>query len=148
MPASFNKFNSLSSALDQKKMNLASDSLKIMLTNSAPVATNTQKSDLTDITAQNGYSAGGTALTGVSISSASGTDKLLANACTFTASGGPFGPFRYAVLYDDTATNKDLIGWWDYGSAITPASGETFTVNSAANGNWDTSNPLLTVVTS
>lgn len=46
----------------------------------------------------------------------------------FTASGS-MGPFRYAILYDDTLTGDPLIGYWDYGSSITLASGETFTVD-------------------
>lgn len=133
--ASFNKFNSFVEAIAEKVHNLGSDTLKVMLTNTAPVATNTQKTDLTDISAGNGYTAGGTAATISSSSQTSGTYKLVLADVVFTASGGSIGPFRYAVLYNDTATNKELIGWWDYGSSITLASGETFTVDfDATNG--------------
>ena len=133
--ASFNKFNSFVEAVAEKVHNLGSDSLKVMLTNSAPSAANTQKSDLTDISAGNGYTAGGTAATISSSSQSSGTYKLVLADVVFTASGGSIGPFRYAVLYNDTATNKELIGWWDYGSAVTLADGETFTVDfDATNG--------------
>lgn len=127
--ASFNKFNSFVEAVAEKVHNLGSDSLKVMLVNSAPVATNTQKSNLTDISAGNGYTAGGSAVTITTSAQTSGTYKLVGNDLTFTASGGSIGPFRYAVLYNDTATNKELIGWWDYGSSITLANGETFTVD-------------------
>ena len=130
--ASFNKFNSFVEAVAEKVHNLGADTLKIMLTNSAPVATNTQKSNLTDISAGNGYSAGGTPVTVTASSQTSGTYSLVGNDVVFTASGGSIGPFRYAVLYNDTATNKELIGWFDYGSSITLANGENFTVDFGA----------------
>ena len=135
--ASFNKFNSFVDALSKKVHNLGSDVLKVMLTNSAPVATNSQKSNLTDITAGNGYTAGGTATT-PTLSNSSGTEKLVCTDVVFTATGA-VGPFRYAVLYNDTATNKELIGWWDYGSSISLANGETFTVD------FDGTNGVLTL---
>ena len=133
--ATFNKFNSFVEAVAEKVHNLGSDTLKIMLTNSAPVASNTVKADLTDISAGNGYTAGGTAVSITSSSQTSGTYKLVGSDVVFTASGGSIGAFRYAVLYNDTATNDELIGWWDYASSITLANGETFTVDlSPTNG--------------
>ena len=137
--AAFNKFQSFVEALAETVHNLGADSLKVMLTNTAPVATNSVKANLTDISAGNGYTAGGTAATISSSAQTSGTYKLVLADVVFTASGGSIGPFRYAVLYNDTATNKELIGWWDYGSAITLASGETFTVD------FDGTNGVLTL---
>jgi hypothetical protein len=64
---------------------------------------------------------------------------VLSDPATWTASGS-VGPFRYAILYNDTATNDELIGWWDYGSSITLASGETFKVD------FDPTNGVLTIV--
>lgn len=128
--AALTKVQSFVEALAEKIHNLGSDTLKIMLVNSpAPLNTNTQKSDLTEISAGNGYSAGGTALTVTSSAQASGTYKLIANDVVFTASGGSIGPFRYAVLYNDTAGNDELIGFWDYGTNITLTNGNTFTVD-------------------
>lgn len=100
-----------------------------MLTNSAPVAANSVKGDLTEISAGNGYTAGGTAATTSSSAQTSGTYKLVLADVVFTASGGTIGPFRYAVLYNDTSASDSLIGWWDYGSSITLATTETFTVD-------------------
>lgn len=128
--ATYNKFNAWVEALEEVA-NLESDTLKVMLVNSpAPVATNSVKADLTEIGTGNGYSAGGTAATITTKSQTSGTYTLAANQVVFTASGGTIGPFRYAVLYDDTPTSPadPLIAWWDYGSAITLQDGETFTV--------------------
>ena len=128
--AAFNKFNSFVEALAEKVHNLGSDTLKVMLTNTAPVATNTIKADITEITAGNGYTAGGNTASVTSSAQTSGTYKLvLGDPATWTATGGSIGPFQYAVLYNDTATNDELIGWWDYGSAVTLADGESFAVD-------------------
>lgn len=137
--ATFNKFQSFVEAVAEKVHNLGSDTLKVMLTNSAPVNTNTVKADLTEISAGNGYTAGGTQATISSSSQTSGTYKLVLADVVFTAAGGSIGPFRYAVLYNDTATNDELIGWWDYGSSITLATGETLTVD------FDPTNGVLTI---
>ena len=110
---------------------LGTDTLKIALTNTAPSASNTQFTDLTEITAGNGYSAGGFAITASSSSQSGGTYSLVLNAATLTASGGSIGPFRYLVLYNDTATNDELISYLDRGVALTLADTEDFTIDSA-----------------
>lgn len=128
--AAFNKFNSFVEALAEKKHDLAADTLKVLLTNTAPVATNSVKADLTEISAGNGYTAGGNAAAITSSAQTSGTYKLvLGDPATWTASGGSIGPFQYAVLYNDTAASDELIGWWDYGSSITLVDGESFAVD-------------------
>ena len=128
--AAFNKFNSFVEALAEKKHDLGADTLKVLLSNAAPVATNTVKGNLTEISAANGYTAGGATASITTSTQTSGTYKLvLADPATWTAAGGSIGPFRYAVLYNDTATNDELIGWWDYGSSITLATGESFAVD-------------------
>lgn len=137
--ATLSKFNSFVEAVAEKVHNLGSDTLKVMLTNSAPSASNTVKTDITDISAGNGYTAGGTAATISSSAQTSGTYKLVLADVVFTASGGSIGPFRYIVLYNDTATNKELIGYADYGSSITLATGETFTTD------FDGTNGVLTI---
>lgn len=133
--ASFNKFQQFVEDLAKKVHNLDSDTLKILLTNTAPVATNAVKADLTEISAGNGYTAGGTAVGSQDAEQTTGTLALSGADVSFTASGGSIGPLRYAVLYNDTPTSPadPLIGWWDYGSAITLASGETLTVDFGTN---------------
>jgi hypothetical protein len=126
--AAFSKFNSFVGDLAQKVHNLNSDTLKIMLTNTAPVATNTVKANITEISAVNGYTAGGAAAAFVSGNDTSGLYKLILSAVSWTASGGNIGPFEYAVLYNSTAASGNLIGWWDYGTTITLTNGNTFTV--------------------
>lgn len=134
--ATYNKFQSFVEYLAEGVCDLQGDTLKVALTNTQPVNTNTIFSNITEISAGNGYSAGGTAATVVTSAQTSGTYKLTLADVVFTATGA-VGPFRYAVLYDDTPSSPadPLIAWWDYGSPVTLANGETFTVDfSATNG--------------
>lgn len=137
--ATYQKFNQFVGDLANGKHDFSAHTFKVMLCNTAPVATNSIKGDLTDITAANGYVAGGQSVGTLSDTDTSGTVKFVASADnTFTASGGSIGPFRYAVLYNDTQSSpaKPLVGFWDYGSAITLADGESFKVD------WDQTNGI------
>lgn len=127
--ATFTKFQSFVEALAEKTHNLQSDTLKVALTNSAPVNTNTVLANITQISGTNGYTTGGTAATVSSSAQTSGTYKLVLADVTFTASGGSIGPFRYVVLYNDTATNDELIGFYDYGTNLTITDGNSFLVD-------------------
>jgi hypothetical protein len=130
--ASFVKYECFSENLAEKAHNLDSDVLKIALTNTAPnVATHTGLADITEIGAGNGYSAGGTDSTN-STSRSGATTSVVGVDVVFTASGGTIGPFRYAVLYNDTHASDALIGYWDYGSSVTLQIAETFTTDFGA----------------
>lgn len=139
--AAANKFQIFVENVAEKVHNLGADTLKVMLTNTAPVATNSVKADLTEITAGNGYTAGGTAASITSSAHTTGTYKLVLADVITTAAGGSIGPFRYTPLYNDTPTSPadPLILYWDYGSSITLADTETFT--------WDAdpTNGVLTI---
>lgn len=110
-------------------INAGSDTWKIALSNTAPnVSTNATLSDAAEISAGNGYTAGGNAASVSSSTQTGGTYKLvLTSPATWTATGGSIGPLRYAILYDSTTNN--LVGYWDYGSSITLNTGDSFTVN-------------------
>lgn len=129
--ATYNKFQAFVEALAEKVHNLGSDTLKVYLSNATPdAATDAVKADLAEISAGNGYTAGGNTATQTSSSQTGGTYKLvLADPATWTATGGSIGPFRYAVLYNDTTASKNLIAWWDYGTSITLSAGDTFAVD-------------------
>jgi len=134
--SSYNKFQPFVEAVAEKKHNLGSDTLKVALTNTAPTADNDVLTDITEIA----YTyCSDRALTVSSSSQTSGTYKLVVADKTISASGGAVGPFRYVVIYNDTATNDDLICWFDYGSSITLADGESIVLD------FDDSNGLLTI---
>ena len=136
MGAAYNKFNHFVQHLTDKVHNFSSDTFKVMLSNTAPSASNTLLADITEIGTGNGYSAGGTATT-ITETLSTGTVKEAGSAVVFTASGGTIGALRYVVFYNSTPTSplKPLIAWWDYGSSITLNDTETFTVNfDATNG--------------
>jgi len=139
--ATFNKFESFVEYLAEGVFDLGADTLKVCLTNTAPVSTNTVFANLTEISTGNGYTAGGNTITTSSSAQTSGTYKLVLADSVFTASGGTIGPFRYATLYSDTPTSPadPLIGYWDYGSSITLQDTETFTVD------FDASSGVLTL---
>jgi hypothetical protein len=126
--ASFNKFNAFVADVANKVHNLSADTLKIMLSNTAPVAGNAIKTDITEIAAGNGYAAGGTAVTITSSAQSGGTYKLVGSNVTYTASGGTIATFRYAVIYNSTAASGNLIGWWDYGTTVSVTNGNAFQV--------------------
>ena len=122
--ATYNKFQAWAETMVEGA-NLGSDQFVIALSNTAPVATNSVLADITQITYTNLSSRN---VTTTSSSQASGTYTLVLADLVMTATGA-VGPFRYVVLYDDTVAGDPLVGWWDYGSSITMANGESFTVD-------------------
>jgi len=137
--AAFNKFNAFVEHVAEGVHNLGSNQLVVALTNSAPSASNTVLADITQISYTNLSTRN---ITTSASAQTSGTYKLTLTDLVLTASGGSVGPFRYVVIYNDTPTSPadPLIGWYDYGSSITLASGETFTVD------FDGTNGLLQLV--
>lgn len=135
--ASFVKYQNFVEDLGKgvHQLHAAGHTLKVYLSNTAPTATDTIKStgSATEISAGNGYSAGGTDIQN-DYTESGGTGTCTGVDVVFTASGGTIGPFRYVVLYNDTPTSPadPLIGYWDYGSSLTLADGETFTVDFGA----------------
>lgn len=130
--ASFEKFDQFVANVANKVHNLGSDTLKIMLVNSpSPTSSDSVKADLTEIAPGNGYVAGGPTVVITSSAQSGGVYELLGNDLVITATGGTIGPFRYAVLYNNTPTSplKPLIGFWDYGSSLSLLDAELLTVD-------------------
>jgi hypothetical protein len=138
--AAYNKFNQFTKDLIDGVHDFDAHTFRVMLTNVAPVATNTVRANITEIAAGNGYTAGGLT-TAITTSTASGVAKITATDVTFTATGGSIATFRYVVIYNDTPTTplKPLMCWIDYGSAVTLAAGESLLVD------FDATNGLATV---
>lgn len=130
----FNKFEQfvtdLSEGVHDNAVTADTDTLNIYLTNAVPSASlDLIKTDLAEISNENGYAAPVDASNAASESN--GTITVAGTDVTITASGGTVGPFRYVVLYNDTPSSPldPLIGWWDHGSAVTLQNGESFTVD-------------------
>jgi hypothetical protein len=128
--AAYNKFNSFVEAINEKVHNMGSDTLTIALcaAANAPVAGNTQLSNLTQISYANLSARGIT----VSSSSQTGGSYTLVPADKVLTASGAVATFRYVVIYNDTATNDELVCWFDHGSDVTLANGETYTVDFGA----------------
>lgn len=133
--ATYTKINIFTLDIAQKVHNLGSDQLKVALTNTLPVVTNTVLANITEISYTNISTRN---LTTSSSTQTSGTYKLVIADLVLTASGA-VGPFRYIVIYNSTAASGNLIAWYDYGSSITMANGETVTLD------FDGTNGLLQI---
>ena len=127
--ATFNKFNQFTEDLAKGVHNLSTGVLTIALcaTANAPVATNTVLANLTPIAYTN---LSARTITITSCVQTTGTLKLILTDLVLTATGA-VAPFQYVVIYNDTPTSPvdPLIGWYDYGSAVTLANGDTFTID-------------------
>ena len=139
--ATFTFFHEFKKNLGDGTIDLDTHTFKWALTDTAPNAADDDAlADISQISAGSGYSSGGTSLTGVSWSetgSGTGIWRFTASDTVFTASGGSIGPFRYAILYDDTPTTPTadpLVGYLDYGSSVTITAGNTFTIDIGSAG--------------
>lgn len=134
--ATYTKFQPFVEKLAEKAHNLGSDTLTVALSNTAPSAANGVLADITQISYTN---LSARALTIASSAQTSGTYKLVINDLTLTASGGAVATFRYVIIYNDTATNDELIAYYDYGSGVTLADGDSFVLE------FDGTNGLLQI---
>lgn len=136
MSVIFNKVNSFVENLAEKQIDLSGAGLTVALTNTAHTATWDELADLTQIDYTN---LSARVITVSSSAQTDGTYKLVCADLTLTASGA-VGPFRYVYIYDDGSTGDKLIGYYDYGSSISLASGDTFKID------FDGTNGVLTLV--
>ena len=119
--------------MGSKLHNLGSDTLKLAFTDTAPTTATHVYTDISSPLSLTNM-ATSVALTSVTWTQSTGTATLGAATWTGTSQTGNFGPFRYIVLYNDTAASKNVIGWWDYGSEVTlaGANGDQLTLTFAS----------------
>ena len=140
--ASFNKFEQFVEDLGLGVHNLNTGTLNVYLSNATPSASgDAVKTDLAEIGTGNGYT--GPVDTQNTFAESGGTATLTGTKVVITATGA-VGPFQYVALYNDTPSSPadPLIGWWDYGSALTLQNGETFSIKF---NNSDTTGTILTI---
>lgn len=112
------------------KHDFSADTLKVALSNTAPnVATHVK---LADVTAVDTANVDSVTLTTSSQGWSAGAYSVVVADLTMTASGS-VGPFQYAIIYNDTAANDELINYYDYGSEVTLAANDTFKLDFGAN---------------
>ena len=140
--ATFTLYQDFKEQLGKGTHNLSTNTIKVALTNTTPnTATHVALADITQISTGGGYTGGaggGLTLDTVTLTETGGTAKVTIADEVFTASGA-VGPFRYIWIYNDSATSPAdaLVCVYDYGSSITMANGETFTIDfDATNGLW------------
>ena len=126
MSIAYSKYQLFIAAVFNKTHNLSSDTCKVSLSNTAPTAADSYATMIAnDIGTANGYTAGGPSVGSPSSTQTTGTYTFSGNNSVVTATGA-VGPFRYAALYNSTASAN--IAYFDYGSSITMANGDVFTV--------------------
>lgn len=127
MPA-LQKFDSFIERVFEGQINFASDTFKVVLSNTLPIAANSVLADITQIANGNGYTTGGNSV-GVTSSGQTGGDYVAILADTAFVASGAVGPFQYAILYDDTHASDALVGWTDYGSPQNLVNGQVFVID-------------------
>lgn len=114
MPAgTFTLYNSVAELVADGTIDLDTHTFKLMLVSSAytPSGAHDQKADITnELSTANGYTAGGATLTSVTWNRAAGVATFDSADVSWTPSGGALTA-RYAVMYDDTASGDELIGY-------------------------------------
>ena len=123
--ATYNKFQCFVEDLAEKKHNLASDTLKVAFSNASNAPSASLDKKLADITTIASPAVDNTTLSVTSSSQTNGTYTLVLEDKLLTATGD-VGPFQYVIIYNDDATNDELIAWYDYGSEITLHANDTF----------------------
>lgn len=117
----FTRFDTFIGDLASGKHNLASDDLILVLTNSKP--TGGVLADIAEIS----YRQCSPRILTTRLERKSGGIRLFIDDLTLTASG-VVGPFRYFVVCNGTAADRNLVGWSDYGRSVTLEKDDTIKV--------------------
>ncbi len=133
--AVYNKIQQFVEDAMHKVHDFSADALEVALTNAAnpPVATNEILANLTVIAYTNLSSR---VITTSTSGHTTGTYDLVLNDLTLSASGGAVAGFRYIVVFNQAtvAPTDALICWFDYGSDLVLADGESLTIDFESDG--------------
>ena len=116
------------------QLHAAGHEIMCYLTNEQPLVGDTLKSDIAEISIENGYTGPEDTQNDVTESPA-GTANLTCVDIQIVAAGGTVGPFEWVVMFNQDATSPldALISWWEYpGGPITLQIAETFDIDFAA----------------
>ena len=123
--ANYTKFQQFVEDLAHGVHNFDSDTIKVALSNASNAPSASAHVKLADITTVSTANLDGVTLTKGSSGQTTGTYKYAPNDLTMTATGD-VPAFQYVIIYNDTAANGPLICYFDYGTAVTLANGDTF----------------------
>jgi len=129
--ATYTKFQQFVEDLAHGVHNFDSDTIKVALSNASNAPSASAHVKLADITTVSTANLGSVTLTKSSSGQTTGTYKYIPNDLTMTASGA-VGPFQYVIIYNDDSTSDSLICYFDYGTAVTLANGDTFKLDFGA----------------
>ena len=116
-------FNEFAESVADGRIDLDTDTFKVAFTSTVPADTDavptwgaggTTNESSNEVSAGGGYTAGGETLGSVTFSQSSGVATFDGANITWTSSGsGDPTNIKSAILYSDTATNKDCVAWID-----------------------------------
>ena len=140
-PGPWTLYNDFKASAFKKVFNLTSDTIQVALVTSASNAISATLTPATyatitnELTTANGYTLGGANAASPTITGGGATSTITFDTTdvSWTASGAGFTA-RAAVIYDNTATNKDLIAFCNLDSTpadVTVAAGNTLTIQIA-----------------
>jgi hypothetical protein len=141
----FTLFNELAVSLAEKKVNLETDTIKLaLITNGVtPTANDADPRwgagsgvdyDGNEVSTGGGYSAGGLACANPALTRTNDVATFDADdPATIDQNGAGFTNAYWGILYSDTATNKDCIGFLDLDGPVSEQAGQ-IDINWNANG--------------
>jgi hypothetical protein len=132
-------FDSAKEFIGDGSIDLDTDTFKCVLCTASYTPNRSTQSDYGDVsnelTTGAGYTSGGATLTNVAWGQVSGTATFDCEDIAWTASGGPIGPCRVAVIYDDTSSGDLLLCYCVLDSSdVTVTDGNDLTIQIHTSG--------------
>jgi hypothetical protein len=145
----FQVFNELEHACKDGRINLETDAIKLALITAVVTPTQNDATpawgassgvdyDTNEVSTAGGYAAGGLACANPAVTRSGAVTTFDAdNPAVIAQDASGFTDARWGILYSDTATNKDAIGFLDLGTAVSEQAGSV-TIQWNASGIFQT----------